>query len=92
MSNRKHNLDYFNQKHLVRDYLYDMHPYYDPHDIGGTVYNRSILKIRAEQERYKSNNNKVKANCELRYTDGHPYLFAIRRILPGEELFWTGSR
>lgn len=46
--------DYFNQKHLVRDYLYDMHPYYDPHDIGGTVYNRSILKIREEQ-RDKSN-------------------------------------
>jgi len=53
--------DYFHQKHLVRDYLYDMHPYYDPHDIGGTVYNRSILKIRAEQ-RCKSNNNEDDIN------------------------------
>lgn len=49
--------DYFNQKHLVRDYLYDMHPSYDPNDIRGTVYNRSILKIRSEQKQRGSKND-----------------------------------
>jgi len=64
--------DYFNQKHLVRDYLYDMHPNYDPNDIGGTVYNRSILKIRSEQKQRSSikndnnnNNNNTNNDDEL---------------------------
>lgn len=37
--------DYFNQKHLIRDYLNTMHPYSDPLDKGRT-YSQSRLVIR----------------------------------------------
>ena len=37
--------DYFNQKHLIRDYLNTMHPYSDPLDRGRT-YSKSRLQIK----------------------------------------------
>lgn len=40
--------DYFNQKHLIRDYLSTMHPYSDPDDRGRT-YTVSRLKSREAQ-------------------------------------------
>lgn len=40
--------DYFNQKHLIRDYLSSMHPYSDPDDRGRT-YTVSRLATREKQ-------------------------------------------
>ena len=40
--------DFFNQKHLIRDYLSTMHPYSDPDDRGRT-YTVSRLKLKQEQ-------------------------------------------
>ena len=42
--------------------------------------------------KYIASGARVKPNCELRYIDGHPCLFAIRDIVFGEELFWDYGR
>lgn len=55
---RKKNLpestsDYLFNKHIVRDYLTSMHPYYDPDNIGGRIYTISRIKLMQEQDQLK---------------------------------------
>ena len=46
--------DYFEQRHMVRNYLLDIHPDYDPDDVTGKVYSVSRLKLAS---RGNNNNN-----------------------------------